>query len=392
MTSLKPHYDAMVLAYGASKDRRLNIPGESSLGGVYSARAFVGWYNGLPEYANLAPDLTVGEEAVIIGQGNVALDVARTLLTDVDRLRKTDMTEFALDALSKSRVKRVQVVGRRGPMQAAFTIKEVRELMDLPLLGFHPIDPSLLPSDASKLPRAAKRIARLLSRGSKAPVSSVAKAWDLRFFLAPTAFQASTSHPDRVRSIDFEKTSLQNDDPLDPSAKVRGTGQQVELPTSLAFRSIGYKSESLPGLVDLGVPFDDRLGIIPNDPHGRVLSPGGGPGDQSAGHVPGMYTAGWAKRGPTGVIASTMNDAFATADVIAGDWVNNAKSLNAEVGGGTGLGWEGVAEEARRRGLRRVSWQDWEAIDAAERARGRRAGKEREKLASVDEMLEVLDG
>ena len=117
LQSLKPHYDAILLAYGASKDRTLNVPGEFTIKGIYSARAFVGWYDGLPEYAHLAPDLTAGEEAVIIGQGNVAVDVARILLMDVDVLRKTDITEYALETLSKSRVKKVSIVGRRGPMQ-----------------------------------------------------------------------------------------------------------------------------------------------------------------------------------------------------------------------------------------------------------------------------------
>jgi len=120
----------MLFTYGASKDRRLGIHGEDNLDGIYSARAFVGWYNGLPEYANLKPKLDAGEEAVIIGQGNVALDVARTLVTDVDVLRKTDMTEYALEALSKSRVKRVRVVGRRGPMQV--------QLPSPPILLPHP--------------------------------------------------------------------------------------------------------------------------------------------------------------------------------------------------------------------------------------------------------------
>ena len=120
---LKPHYDAILFAYGASKDRRLNIPGESTVKGIYSARAFVGWYDGLPEYADLNPDLVVGEEAVIIGQGNVALDVARILLTEVDALRKTDITDYALEALSRSRIKRVRVVGRRGPMQVRLASK-----------------------------------------------------------------------------------------------------------------------------------------------------------------------------------------------------------------------------------------------------------------------------
>ena len=117
LADLRPHYNAIVFAYGATKDRKLGIPGEEDLKGIYSARDFVGWYNGLPEYEALAPDLESGEEAVIIGQGNVALDVARTLLSDVNSLRKTDMTDYALDALSQSRVKRVRVIGRRGPMQ-----------------------------------------------------------------------------------------------------------------------------------------------------------------------------------------------------------------------------------------------------------------------------------
>jgi adrenodoxin-NADP+ reductase len=113
---LKPHYAAILFAYGASKDKKLGIPGED-LSGVYSARAFVGWYNGLPEYANLNPKLDAGEEAVVIGQGNVALDVARILLTDVDALRKTDITEQALETLARSRVRSVKIIGRRGPMQ-----------------------------------------------------------------------------------------------------------------------------------------------------------------------------------------------------------------------------------------------------------------------------------
>lgn len=393
LTSLKPHYDALVLAYGASKDRQLHIPGESSLHGIYSARAFVGWYNGLPEYADLVPALDAGDEAVVIGQGNVALDVARTLLTDIDVLRKTDMTEYALAALSQSRVKRVRVVGRRGPMQAAFTIGEVRELLDLPSVAFHPIDASLLPRDPSILPRAKKRMAQLLTRGGRTPLASARKSWELRFLLSPTAFQASADDPDRLARIVMEQQALVGDDINDPAARVEGTGATVELPASLAFRSIGYKSEPLPGLTELGVPFDERRGVIVNDMGGRVLAVDGHAGDPA--HVPGVYTAGWAKRGPTGVIASTMNDAFATAEAIAGDWEKGVSFLNGHEGGeggSTGLGWEGVKNEAERKGLRRVSWQEWEVIDRAEKERGRLKGKEREKFSSVEEMLGVLDG
>jgi adrenodoxin-NADP+ reductase len=148
----------------------------------------------------------------------------------------------------------------------------------------------------------------------------------------------------------------------------------------------------MPGFADLGIPFDERRGIIPNDMDGRVLADSQG---RHGAHIPGIYTAGWAKRGPTGVIASTMNDAFLTAEAIAQDREQGAVFLNgdrANALGSTSLGWEGVADEARSRGLRRVSWRDWKAIDEAEKERGRKAGKVREKFQSVGEMLRVLDG
>ncbi|KAI9846614.1 MAG: NADPH-adrenodoxin reductase [Sclerophora amabilis] len=390
LSLLKPHYDAIVLAYGASKDRRLNIPGESSLRGIYSARDFVGWYNGLPEHAGLNPDLGTGEEAVVIGQGNVALDVARILLTDTDVLRKTDITDYAIQALVKSKIKRVRVVGRRGPLQASFTIREVRELMNLPYVGFTPIDPSLMPPDPRLLPRASKRLTQILAKGSATSASSARKSWELDFLHSPIAFQSSSPDSDQLSSIKFEKTALVGPDPFDPSAQIRGTSQSIELPASLAFRSIGYKSEPLPGLSELNVPFDERLGLIPNDRHGRVINPNAGPGVQTAGHVPGMYCAGWVKRGPTGVIASTMDDAFATGDIIAQDWHGNVPFSNGTQVTSTSSGWEGARLELDRRGVAYKGWADWEQIDAAERARGKEIGKEREKFSTLQDMLDVL--
>jgi adrenodoxin-NADP+ reductase len=162
----------LLFSYGASQDRKLGIPGED-LNGVVSARAFVGWYNGLPEYAHLNPALDSSDEAVVIGQGNVALDVARVLLSPLDRLRHTDMTEAALETLSKSRVRRVRVVGRRGPLQAPYTIKEVRELMQLPGVSFDTPDHSLLPRDPKKLPRPLMRIAQVIEKGSATSAATV---------------------------------------------------------------------------------------------------------------------------------------------------------------------------------------------------------------------------
>ncbi|KAI7661175.1 hypothetical protein KC322_g17381, partial [Hortaea werneckii] len=165
----------------------------------------------------------------------------------------------------------------------------------------------------------------------------------------------------------------------------------------LAFRSVGYQSAPLDGMEDIGIPFDAARGIIPNDRWGRIISPSEGPGGPlTAGHVPGMYCAGWVKRGPTGVIASTMDDAFTTGDIIAKDWEEGVKFIPEENSGeaeaGSRGGWKAVKREIQKRGIRSVSWYDWTKIDAEERRRGALRGKEREKIRSVSEMLAVLDG
>ncbi|KAK1755982.1 mitochondrial putative NADPH:adrenodoxin oxidoreductase [Echria macrotheca] len=391
LSSILRHYNAVVFAYGASKDRTLGIPGES-LRGVYSAREFVGWYNGLPEHANLAPDLTQGDEAVIIGQGNVALDVARMLLEDVDVLRKSDIADHALETLSRSKVKRVHIVGRRGPMQAAFTIKEIRELMKLPSVAFHPIDDkALIPADPSQLPRAPRRLMDILLKGSPTPPSTdnATKSWSLDFCLTPKKFLASSSSPDRLAATEFEHTALSS--PFDPNAYALGTGRTTTLPSSVAFRSIGYKSAPLAEFSTVGIPFDEARGIISNDGRGRVQHE-----ERDAGaavglvRFPGLYCAGWVKRGPTGVIASTMQDAFATADAIAEDWAAAEVSFLNDADGHEVLGWQGVQQETGVDRARVVSWADWRKIDDVERQRGRPAGKEREKFTSTTDMLAVL--
>ncbi|KAK0312006.1 NADPH-adrenodoxin reductase [Friedmanniomyces endolithicus] len=412
LTAVTPYFDALLFAYGASRDKRIGIPGED-LKGVVSARAFVGWYNGLPEYADLDVDLTAGDTAVVIGQGNVALDVTRTLLAPLEELRKSDINEETVEALSRSKVREVKIIGRRGPLQAPYTIKELRELMNLPDVGFaSPPEgwEDLLQVPRKKLPRQLKRIAELLEKGSTSPLEHGKKAWQLGFLRSPTLFLSESG--EKLQSVGFEKTEYER--PLvdlltgDPqsdlnalrAAKVQPTGQKGLIRTNLAFRSVGYQSEPLAGMEEVGVPFDVAKGIIPNDRWGRVLSPSlgidGAASALTAGHVPGMYCAGWVKRGPTGVIASTMDDAFLTADVLAGDWEQHALFL----GGGGGktendsvgrAGYKGVIQEIRRRGIRSVSWSEWEKIDAEERRRGKANGKEREKIRRVPEMLRLLD-
>ncbi|KAL4870142.1 hypothetical protein BDV12DRAFT_195743 [Aspergillus spectabilis] len=403
---LKPHYDAILFAYGAPKDKRLGIPGEKALRNVYSAREFVGWYNGLPEHRDLAPDLTAGKDAVIIGQGNVALDVARILLSDVDRLRQTDITDYALEALSQSKINRVRVVGRRGPLQASFTIKEIRELLQLPSVSFDPIPRYLLPPEnvISALPRAQKRLIQLLAKGSTNDPTTSTKSWALDFLLSPEWLNWSPVFPHRLSHVRFARNELNPSDPFSASAKVSpkflssGKPAKVNLPANTFFRSVGYKSLPLQGLSNLGIPFDESRGVIPNDGFGRVtvpISSGIGshetlPDGSLISHLPGLYCAGWVKRGPTGVIATTMTDAFSTADAVAVDVAGSGGSLLNPPEEATGLGWEGVRPEAEKMGVRATSWEDWERIDRAERERGAKKDKPREKFGRVEEMLGVL--
>jgi adrenodoxin-NADP+ reductase len=260
--------------------------------------------------------------------------------------------------------------------------------MKLPSVFFNPIDSSLVPTDLSRLPRASKRITQLLVKGSADTSPSAPKSWSLNFLLSPTSFNAGSCSIDQLSSISFQKNTL-HPDQFHPEANARSSSEITDMPADFAFRSIGYKSEELPGLVDLGIPFDERRGIIPNDQYGRVIDPAGPP---ESNRVPGMYCAGWVKRGPTGVIASTMNDAFSTAEAIAYDWkVNNALSVTGNIGGSTRRGWEGLKDEAERRGCRRVSWEDWKRIDGAEREKGKKLGKAREKFTNVKDMLSVLN-
>ena len=247
-------------------------------------------------------------------------------------------------------------------------------------MSFKPIDPSLFPPNVAKLPRTPKRLTQLLSKGSSTPPASAQKAWSLEFLLSPKCFRPSTAESQHLAAITFCRNSLVGPDVFDSSAKVEPTVEQTTFPASLAFKSIGYKSEPIDGMKDLGIDFDERRGIIPNDGHGRITSlSSDGTG------IPGMYCSGWVKRGPAGVIANTMEDAFATAEAIAKDWQSKQPFMDG------GKGWDALKEEADQRGLRSVNWDDWKKIDAAEVERGKGKGKPREKFASVKDMLGVLN-
>ena len=270
--------------------------------------------------------------------------------------------------------------------------------MQLPDVFFPSIPPTLFPADLNSLPRPRRRIAELLVKSGKAESAapSFPKRFQLDFLLKPACFGSSATAPAQLATASFQPTQYTNPATLSSAAAAVQPNPTLplrSLPTSLALRSIGYKASPLPGLADLRIPFDSQRGIIPNHA-GRVLREHGlAPAITNTlelAHlvVPGIYVAGWVKRGPTGVIASTMEDAFQTADAVLADWGAGKRFLNE--GAGTGLGWEGVRWYFERNGGRWTDWRDWRVIDRVERERGRASGKVREKITAVEEMLRVL--
>lgn len=361
---LRAHYDAILLAYGAETDRRLGVPGED-LPGSYTATSFVGWYNGHPDYRDCTFDLS-GEAAVVIGVGNVAMDVARILAKTVDELKSTDIAVHALEALAESRIREIHLVGRRGPAQAAFTAMELKEMGELAIC--QPIvEPSSLTlnpvSEAERSDHNVQRNLELLAEFASAADRGAARKLYFRFLESPLELVG----PDRVRSIVLGKNRLAGEEPFKQWAEA--TGESSTLPCDVVFRSIGYRGIPMPG-----VPFDDKRGLIPNH-EGRVVD-----GDSV---VPGLYVAGWIKRGPSGVIGTNKPDSHDTADRMLADLATLPPCPNRAP--------EAVDALLRSRGLRYVSLADWQRIDAAEQARGAAAGKPRERFTRIDEMLTALD-
>uniref|UniRef100_A0A672IH27 NADPH:adrenodoxin oxidoreductase, mitochondrial n=1 Tax=Salarias fasciatus TaxID=181472 RepID=A0A672IH27_SALFA len=368
---LRRAYHAIVLSYGAEGNRSMGVPGEN-LPGVYSAKDFVGWYNGLPSCRELTPDLSC-DTAVILGQGNVALDVARILLapTKMLKVRNTDITQPALDALAQSRVRRVLIVGRRGPLQIACTIKELREMVNLP-----DCRPEMVAADfegvseaLKDVPRPRKRLTELMLKtaletpGEKEQErrSKASRSWGFRFFRSPVEVLASGG---RAAGIRLAVNRLEGSG---DGAQAVLTGEVEDVPCGLVISSIGYRS--LP--IDESVPFDSRRAVIPNS-MGRV--------QQAAG----LYCSGWVKTGPTGVIATTMNNSFDTARSLLEDMDSGALDVSS-----TRPGSQSISALLAERGVKAVTFSGWEKIDDVETRRGEVSGKPREKLLTVQEMLQV---
>ena len=261
--------------------------------------------------------------------------------------------------------------------------------MHLRNVSFRNIDPMLLPPIETKLSRTPRRMVSLLREGSRTEYDSASKSWSLDFLQSPHQFVGQEDTPE-LKQVDFLRNQFSNhEERFDPSASVKSLSEEsmTSCTTKLAFRSIGYKSVAIPGMRELGMEFDESRGVIPNDYYGRISSSskaGQSGGGISLNPLPGLYSAGWVKRGPAGVIANTMEDAFATAEAIASDWESKKPFLPG------GEGWDYISSEALKRGLHAVSWSDWQKIDAAEKSHGKLKGKEREKFTRVQDMLSVL--
>lgn len=358
-------YHAVVLATGAEGEHLLNIPGEQ-LAGVHAARDFVGWYNTHPEYAALSFDLS-GEVAAIVGQGNVAIDVCRVLAKPVDDLRKTDIAEHALETLARSRVRQIRIIGRRGPVQAKFTPKELRELGSLP--GWRPVvDPADLQfNDASRAelqkPASihAQKNVEILKAFAARPLEGN-RPIHLDFHQAPVRIEGEA----RIRAVVLERQRLEGD----ALAQVAvGTGERSVLPADVLFRSVGYR-----GTEQRGLPFDAQRGVIRNR-DGRVV-------DDAGAIVPRLYAAGWIKRGCTGIIGTNR----LCSDETISRLLDDLCVLDGERPGRKAL----VASLARSK-QKTISFDDWLAIERAETERGRARQKVAEKFVRVSEMLAATD-
>ncbi|MEW2522612.1 FAD-dependent oxidoreductase [Actinacidiphila alni] len=358
-------YHAVVYCVGAAADRRLGVPGEE-LPGSFSATRFVSWYSAHPDEP---PDgFALGARAaVVIGVGNVAVDVARVLARSAADLSGTDVPRAALRALADSRVTDIHMVGRRGPSQAKFTTKELRELgalsgtdvlVDEDELA---LDPGY--ADPSGLPSAARRNVEVLRAWAARPAAGHERRLHLRFFLRPLELAADGAG--RVRAVRFARTGP------DGRGGVTDTGGVEEIPAGLVLRSVGYQGVALPGL-----PFDARGAVVPNA-GGRVLRDGR--------PSPGEYVAGWIKRGPTGVIGTNRPCAKETAAALIADApALLTRALPADRLTGALLDPLTVLRAA---GLRPVPWQGWLAIETAEAAWGRSLGRGTVKLPQWDELL-----
>ena len=380
---LLEHYHALVYATGAPTDRPLGVPGED-LPGSWPATEFVGWYNAHPDHPDLDFDLSC-ERAVVIGNGNVALDVARMLMLSQGELAGTDTADHALQALARSAIREVVVVGRRGPAQAAFTNPELRELADLAeadvVVDGAELERALAVPEPYASATAKQNVELLRGYARRTEAAGGAAQSDttdatshdttgrrrivLRFLLSPVEIHAGADG--RVAAVTLARNELVAGS--DGRLRAEATGELERIPAGLVLRAIGYRGLALPG-----VPFDESRAVIRNE-RGRVL------GDE--GPLPGEYTVGWIKRGPTGVIGTNKKDAQETVDAIFEDLAANRLHEPRAPDPAE------LDETLRARQPELVTYAGWSEIDRHERERGEPEGRPRVKLTRIEEMLRV---
>jgi ferredoxin--NADP+ reductase len=363
---LRTHYDAIVFACGAETDRKLGIPGED-LNGSLTATEFVGWYNGHPDYRHYTFDLN-SEKIAIIGQGNVAIDVARILVKTQEELKASDIAEHALQALAKSTIKEIHLIGRRGPVQSAFTELEIKELGELEDCDVY-IDPKdMVINEASQKElddpannKARKNMAVLNELVQKQPQGR-SKKIVVRFFQSPIEIKGNG----KVEELVLETNALQGEA---GNQKAVGTGQTESLKCGIVFRSVGYRGVPIPD-----VPFDEKRGVFPNE-GGRMMEQGK--------PVSGFYCVGWIKRGPSGVLGTNKPDATATIEALLADKDTLTPCKTPDT--------DAVKTLLASRNVQVVTFDDWKKLDEEEIRRGVECGRPRIKFTEANEMLAFLN-
>jgi len=361
LTELARYYDAVVFATGAAVDRRLGVPGED-LPGSFSATDFVAWYSGHPD-AELDRFTLHARHVVVVGVGNVAVDVARVLTRTAESLRSTDVPDHVLDVLAASAVTDVTMLGRRGPAQARFTTKELRELGELAGADVlvDPADLELSAEEQAQVDgdRTLRANLEVLRGWAERTPQGLPRRLRLRFWLRP----AEVLGPAAVTGFRAERTTLSG-------GRLTGTGETVDLPAEMVLRSVGYRV-----VPPAGLPLDPDTGTVPHDA-GRVLSDGA--------PVPGVYVAGWLKRGPTGIIGTNKPDATETVASLLADAPRLPRAPERDPGA--------VLEALTGRGVRPVDWTGWKAIDAAEQELGAARDCARVKIADRATLLRTAEG
>ena len=372
LADLKAYYHQIVYCTGAQTDRRMGIPGED-LNGSHPATEFVAWYNGHPDYRDCTFDLTQ-ERVAVVGVGNVAVDVVRILCRTPEELATTDIADYALEALRRSRVKEVYLLGRRGPAQAAFTNPEVKELGELADADVTArpeeveLDPLSRAAVERSQDRATQKKVEILKEYARRASTGKSRRLTLRFMVSPVELIGDAAGSVTALRLVRNELYATSTGALQP----RATDHFENLPVGLVFRSVGYRGVPLPG-----VPFNESWGVILND-KGRVLE------SDTKQPIVGEYAAGWIKRGPTGVIGTNKPDAAETVECMFEDLAAGSVLEPAHP--------EAAAAEAlvRQRQPSYFSYADWQKLDAIEVERGRAQGRPRVKFTRIEEMLSAL--